>query len=176
LAGDHERRASAPVSFSHLRVLIVYYTKTGNTESVANAIRAVLEPNHEVVMQKIEMENEYSNHLPHLNPRILFDTLLNRKPRIKPAIDINPFDLVCVGTPNWFGRVAPSINTFIDNVTLVDGMKAIAFVSSGLGKQSYADGLKERLEKKGFKVLRGLSFTLRETSESQMKEIREAIT
>lgn len=159
-----------------MRVLIAYYSKTGNTESIANAIRATLEPNHEVVMQKIEMQKEYSNFMPHLNPRILFDILLNRKPRIKPTLSISSFDLVCVGTPDWFGKVHPSINTFIESITPVNGMKAIAFVSSGWGRQSYADSLKEKLEKKGFKVLRKLSFILRETSEAQIREVREAVT
>lgn len=158
-----------------LRVLIAYYSKTGNTETIANAIKETLEANCEVDMIKIEMVKEYSNHLLHLNPRILLDVILSKKPRIKPSIDISPYDLVCVGTPNWFGRVAPPITTFIENITNAEGKKAVAFVSSGWGKESYAHDLKKKLEKKGFKVLEKLSLTLGEISESQLREIRETV-
>jgi flavorubredoxin len=122
------------------------------------------------------MVNEYSDFLPHLNPRILFDILLSRKPRIMPVVDISPYDVVCVGTPNWYGRIAPPINTFIHDVTIVDGKRAMAFVSSGWGKENYADDLKNKLEEKGFKVLKKLSIILADISESQLKEIKEILT
>jgi hypothetical protein len=44
-----------------------------------------------------------SDLLPHLNPRIIFDIFLNRKPRIRSLEDMNPYDFICVGTPNWYG-------------------------------------------------------------------------
>jgi len=153
----------------------VYYSKTGNTETIANAMKDTLKANCEVGMLKIEMAKEYSNLLPHLNPRILFHVMMSRKPRTKPIIDVSPYDLVCVGTPNWFGRITPPINTFIENMTMVDGKKVIAFVSSGWGKESYADDLKKKLEKKGFKMIKKLSLILGEISESQLREIRVAL-
>lgn len=158
-----------------MRILIAYYSKTGKTETISKAIKEFLEPNCEVEMLKIKMAKEYSGLLPHLNPRILFDIFLSRKPEIKTAIDMSPYDLVCVGTPNWYGRIAPPVNTFIEKVTGVKGKKAVAFVSSGFGKESYADGLANRLEEKGFKVLKKLSLSIREISESQLIEIGERI-
>jgi flavorubredoxin len=126
-------------------------------------------------MLKIEMVKEYSNLLPHLNPRILFDIFLNRKPRIRQVIDMSLYDFICVGTPNWYGRIPPPVNTFINKITIAERKKAIAFVSSGFGKGSYADDLKNRLEEKGFNVLKTLSLMLREISESQLREIREIL-
>jgi flavorubredoxin len=126
-------------------------------------------------MLKIEMVKEYSNLLPHLNPRILLDIFLNREPRKRHVIDMSPYDLICVGTPNWYGRIPPPVNTFINKITIAERKKAIAFVSSGFGKGSYADDLKNRLEEKGFNVLKTLSLTLREISESQLREIREIL-
>lgn len=159
-----------------LRILIAYYSKTGNTEAISNAIKEALESTCQVDMLKIEMGKKYSDRLSHLNPRIFLDTILNRKPRIRSVADMNPYDLICVGTPNWYGRTAPPINTFIEEMTRIEGKKAIGFVSSDWGKKSYADDLRERLEKRGLKVMKALSLTLREISETQLREIREALT
>ncbi|MGB8780869.1 MAG: flavodoxin domain-containing protein [Candidatus Bathyarchaeia archaeon] len=159
-----------------LRVLIAYYSKTGNTEKISNAVKQALESNCEVDVLKIEMVREYSSTLPHLNPRVLLDTFLNRKPRIRSLQDMSPYDVICVGTPNWYGRIAPPVSTFIKEMTNAEGKKAIAFVSSGLGRESYAKALKNRLEKKSLKVLKTLSLILGEISESQLTEIVETAT
>jgi len=143
-----------------LRILIAYYSKTGNTETISNAIREALAADFEVDVLKIEMVKEYSDFLPHLNPRIIFDTFLNRRPRIKSLENMNPYDFICVGTPNWYGRTAPPVNTFIEEMIDDKGKKAIAFISSEYGKESYADDLKKRLEKKGLKVLKSLNLIL----------------
>jgi flavodoxin len=159
-----------------LKALIAFYTKTGNTETISNALKEALKADCEVNVLKIEMVKEYSGFTPHLNPRIFFNTILNRKPRIKSMEDMSSYDVIFVGTPNWYGRTAPPVNTFIDEMTNANGKRAMGFVSSGLGRESYANDLKNRLEKKGLKVLKTLSLTLDEISESQLREIRETLT
>ncbi len=159
-----------------LRVLIAYYSKTGNTETISNAMREALAADFEVDIFKIEMVKKYSDFLPHLNPRIILDIFLNRKPRIRSLEDISPYDFICVGTPNWYGQTVPPVNTFIEEMINIKGKRAIAFMSSGLSGESYADDLKKRLESKGLKVLKALSLTLQEISESQLREITEILT
>ena len=158
-----------------MRILIAYYSKTGNTETISNAIREALAADFEVDVLKIEMVKEYSDFLPHLNLRIIFDTILNRKPRISSLEDMGPYDFICVGTPNWYGRTAPPVNTFIEEMIDNKGKKVIAFVSSEYGKESYADDLKKRLERKGLKVLKTLNLIVQKISESQLREIREIL-
>jgi flavodoxin len=158
-----------------VKVLIAYYSKTGNTEAISVAIKEALESTCQVDVLKIEMVKQYAGRLSHLNPRIFFDTILNRKPKIRSVVDLTQYDLVCVGTPNWYGRIAPPVNTFIEEMAHIEGKKAIGFVSSGWGWESYADDFRRRLEKKGLEVLKALSFTLREISESQLEGIRETL-
>jgi flavorubredoxin len=134
-------------------------------------MRKALASDFDVDLFKIKMVKEYSDFLPHINPRIIFDTFLNRKPKIRSLKDMSPYDFICVGTPNWYGRTAPPVNTFIEEMINIKGKKAIAFVSSGLGKESYADDLKKRLEKKGLKVLKTINLILQELSELQLREI-----
>lgn len=138
-----------------MRILIAYYSKTGNTAKISDVIKEDLEATCEVDLLKIEMVREYSDLMPHVNPRIIFDIILSRKPRIRAMEDMNAYDLICVGTPNWYGRTAPPVDAFIGGMINVGGKKAIAFVSSGLGKESDADDLRIRLEEKGFKSAEG---------------------
>jgi hypothetical protein len=56
-------------------------------------------------------------------------------------------------------------------MTNVTGKKALAFVSSGLRRESYGDDLRKRLEKKGLIVVRALSLVRREISETHLREI-----
>lgn len=156
---------------SVLRVLIAYYSKTGNSEAISSAIKEALEQTCEVDLLKIEMVKEYSDILPHVNPRIILDILRSRKPRITAPEDMNSYDLICVGTPNWYGRIAPPVKTFIDGLTNAVGKKAIAFVSSGLGIQDYAHDLGKMLESQGLRVIKTLSLKLEKISESQLREI-----
>ena len=158
-----------------MKILIAYYSKTGNTEIISNAIREALEANWEVDMLKIEMVKEYSSFLLHLNPRIFFDTILNRKPWIRSLEDMSPYDLIFVGTPNWYSQIAPPVNTFIEKMVNFEGKNAIAFVSSGLSGESYAVKLKNSLEKKGLRVLKMLNLKQREINDSQLKEIKEIL-
>jgi flavodoxin len=131
-----------------LRVLIVYYSKTGNTEAISATIGESLAKDFEVNVVRVEMVKEYSNVLLHFNPRMIFDLVLNRKPRVRSLQNVGSYDFICVGTPNWYGRTAPSISTFVEDAADIEGMKVIAFVSSGLGKASYAEDLEKKLRKR----------------------------
>jgi len=154
-----------------LRILIAYYSKTGNTEAISSLIEQALEATCKVDKLKIEMVRDYSDFVPHFNPRIILDLVLSRKPRIRSLKDMSPYDLICVGTPNWYGRTAPPIDTFVQEMTNAAGKKAVAFVSSGLGRESYGDDLRKRLEKKGLIVVKTLSLVRREISETHLREI-----
>jgi hypothetical protein len=40
---------------------------------------------------------------------------------------MSPYDFVCVGTPNWYGRTAPPVNTFIEEMINIKGKKAMVY-------------------------------------------------
>ena len=156
-----------------MKALIAFYSKTGNTETVSNAIKKALESNYEVDVLKIEMVKEYSSSLLHINPRVLLDVALSRRPGIRPLGNLGSYDLICVGTPNWYGRTAPPVRTFLEKLTNVNGKRAIGFVTSGLRKESYSDELRTRLERKGLRVVKVLNLTLGEIDEPQLREIKD---
>jgi predicted TPR repeat methyltransferase len=51
----------------------------------------------------------------------------------------------------------------------------MGFVSSGWGRESYAEELRRRLEKKGLKVLKTISLTLRQIDGAQLRGITEIL-
>lgn len=92
------------------KILIAYYTRTGNTEKLANQIKKLVggdlfkietvdeyPPSYQEVLKvsKVEIENQY-------------------KPPLKKSVEnIDKYDVVFVGTPNWYGTMAPPVLTFL---------------------------------------------------------------
>ncbi len=92
------------------KILIAYYTRTGNTETFANQIKKLVggglfrietvdayPPSYQEVLKvsKVEIDNQY-------------------KPPIKRLVEnMDQYDVVFVGTPNWYGTMAPPVLTFL---------------------------------------------------------------
>ena len=109
------------------KTLVVYFSHTGNTENVANFI-------HEAVggdIVKLEPVNAYTDD---------YDTLLDvaqeeqrndARPEIATQIDnIDEYDTIFVGYPNWWGDMPMIIYSFLDQYDL-SGKTIAPFVTSG---------------------------------------------
>ncbi len=91
-------------------ILITYYTRTGNTEKFADQIKQLVggdlfrieevdkyPPSYQDVLKvsKVEIQNQY-------------------KPPIRRSVEnIDQYDIIFVGTPNWYGTIAPPVLTFL---------------------------------------------------------------
>ncbi|MFT6896082.1 MAG: flavodoxin [Paraglaciecola sp.] len=91
-----------------MKVLVVYYSLSGHTESVAKAIAEL----HKADIQKIEDVFSRNNILGYL--RCGFEVLLGLKGNIRHTIS-NPkdYDLVILGTPVWIMRLPSPMRTYI---------------------------------------------------------------
>lgn len=109
------------------KTLVVYFSHTGNTENVANFI-------HEAVggdIVKLEPVNAYTDD---------YDTLLDvaqeeqrndARPEIATQIDnIDEYDTIFLGYPNWWGDMPMIIYSFLDQYDL-SGKTIAPFVTSG---------------------------------------------
>lgn len=112
--------------------LIVYFTYTNNTKSIAEKIKNELDcdilqiktvipysTNYEVVVND-EHNSEASNRLPEIED-------IN--------IDLDKYDTIILGTPVWWYRPAPAIRTFLTKNDLM-GKNIIVFATNAgwLGK------------------------------------------
>lgn len=119
----------APAAESEVaeKALIVYFSWSGNTENVAAEIRTRTGADiFEIVPQEAYTED--------------YDTLLNiaqeeQKNGIRPAIsekveDMDGYDLIYVGFPNWWGDMPMILYSFFDEYDL-SGKTIAPFCTSG---------------------------------------------
>jgi hypothetical protein len=81
-----------------MKILIAYYSKTGGTEKMADAIGKELKARgHSVDVERIIPKKEHS-FWNWWNVRMLKSECEIEPPKIK---DVSKYDAICVGTPNW---------------------------------------------------------------------------
>jgi flavodoxin len=91
------------------RILVVYYSRTGTTRAVAEAIRAELRCEIERICDRTERSG-VTGYL-----RSFFDALFERPaPILRMRSQLSEYDLVIVGGPVWNGGIAAPVRTFLD--------------------------------------------------------------
>jgi flavodoxin len=114
------------------KILVVYYSWSGNTRTVAHQIQSLtdgdlfeIKPvkpypedyNECVSLAKKEINNGYK-------PAI-----------IEGVTNISLYDVVFVGSPNWWSTIAPPVATFLSQHDL-SGKIVIPFCTYGSGRQA----------------------------------------
>jgi flavodoxin len=91
------------------KVLVVYYSKTGNTERVAKQVASALHADIEKLIDKKNRNGLWA----------FFgagrDAMKKNKTVLEPLQkDPANYDLVVLGTPVWAGNITPAIRTYLD--------------------------------------------------------------
>lgn len=109
--------------------IIAYYSYSGNTREVATAI------SNELGVDIFEIATK------EIYPKDYNETILQAKneinkkytPELKTTIsDIEKYDIIFLGTPNWWGSLPPAVRSFIHFHNL-SGKKIIPFITHGGG-------------------------------------------
>ena len=110
-----------------MKILVAYYSKSGHTEQIAEAVKKQLEDDgHSVDLEKIRAKKELS----------FWKWLLLRAVRedceIEPPkiADVSNYDAICIGSPNW-ARISLPVAGYINTVKGLKG-KSISFFSATL--------------------------------------------
>lgn len=135
-----------------MKILIVYYSKTGKTKEIAHVIANELAEGNEVKLRRIKMKNEKS-----LLATYLLDTKKAIK-REKPEIEVldydhKKYDLILLGTPVWSNNPVPAINTYLDTSDFKNKKVALFVTLRMMGGEKVVGILTEEIEKKGGKVI-----------------------
>ena len=122
---------------SDKKILIVYYSRTGNTREVANQLHQLVGGN----LVAIETVTPYPSDYRETTTQAKRELESGYRPPIQTKIpDITSYDLVFVGSPNWWGTIAMPVMTFLSENDL-SGKTIAPFMTHGgsaLG-QSRAD-------------------------------------
>ena len=113
-----------------MKTLMTYYSFSGNTDKVANIFTDVLRKKGEVVLQRLKPADEIKKFA--LQCRAAF---MGKRAILEGDVqfDIGQYDLLLIGSPVWAFAPTPSINTYLDKLSGLNGKKAIMFLTSGSG-------------------------------------------
>ena len=139
---DYSQSSFSSSEFSETgpKSLVVYFSWSGNTQNVAEAIQA----NTDSDIFEIIPETPYSDD---------YDTVLelaqeeqseNARPAISGSIDnIGDYDVIFVGFPNWWGDMPMILYTFFDSYDLSEKVIAPFCTSGGGGLSNTVNEIKE---------------------------------
>ena len=115
------------------KMIIIYFTRTGNTELFANYIKEKM--NIETTF-KIEPETPYPENYDQTLTMARDEQNNNRRPEIKdPLTDVSKYDTILLGTPLWYSHIPNIVITQLEKLDL-NGKTIYSFNthgSSGLG-------------------------------------------
>lgn len=119
------------------KILIVYYSRSGNTKEIANYIHNIIGGD----IFEIQTVDSYPDEYKQTTEQAKKEIAEGFKPALKSKIDnIKDYDVVFVGSPCWWSTIAPPVNSFLAEYDL-SGKTIIPFMThggSGLGR-SVAD-------------------------------------
>jgi len=148
-----------------MKTLIVYYSRTGNTRKLAQAIAAELG----AAVEEIVESKSRAGILGWLGAGR--DAMLRRTTPIQPLkTDPARFDLVVVGTPVWGWSVTPAVRAFL--ASHAGRLKSVAFFCTQ-GGSGYARAFRQMEELSGKKPLATLALLEKELAGDFTPRVRE---
>ncbi|WFO75964.1 flavodoxin family protein [Desulfurococcaceae archaeon MEX13E-LK6-19] len=122
-----------------MKIALVYYSRTRNTEHVARVLTETLSSRGVLVdLYVVRPLREYGRPL-HLNPRLLYDTLVRKGTSIKiePCeFRAEKYDVVVVASPIWCDTLAAPVQEFLRRHITVE--KPLVVVTTSLLQTSYS--------------------------------------
>ncbi len=111
------------------KILIAYYSYSGNTKVVAEAIQSYIGGD----LFEIKTEGEYPADYHEMTIQARKEIKDRYRPKLVSKIDdISQYDVVFLGSPNWWGTITPQVSSFLESYDL-SGKKVIPFITHGGG-------------------------------------------
>ncbi len=114
------------------RYLVLYCTRTGNTERMAQTIQSTLDCDMIIVEPETPYENDYNAMLDRAQAEL--DAIeQGNYPAITTSVEsFDEYDIVFIGYPIWYSHIATPMQTFLHNhADLLAGKRIALFASSG---------------------------------------------
>lgn len=110
-------------------VLVVYYTHSGNTEKIAKIIASQTGG----TLLRVEPQKPYPKGYNAVVDQAKKEIAAGFMPPIAPiGLDVEQYDTVFIGSPNWWSTIAPPIATFLTENNM-NGKTVIPFCTHGGG-------------------------------------------
>ncbi len=111
------------------RTLVVYYSQTGNTRAVAKHIRDLTNGDLVELVPVDPYPDDYSA----TTQQAKRELQSGYKPPLQTKVEnLAAYDIICVGSPNWWNTVAGPVKTFLSDYDL-SGKTLAPFITHGGG-------------------------------------------
>ena len=131
-AGYEDGNEEGNVDGANRRYLVLYCSRTGNTERMAQTIQSTLDCDMIEVVPETPYDDDYNAMLERARTE-LAAIGQGAYPAISTSIEnFEDYDIVFVGYPVWYGHMATPMQTFLHNhANLLSGKRIALFASSG---------------------------------------------
>lgn len=127
LLGSTNSYAQGETDMKDKKVLVVYFSLTGNTKQIAEYIKETT--NGDIF--EIETVNAYPNEYRATTDQAKKEINEGYLPPIKTSIpNIKDYDVIFVGSPCWWSTIAPPVSTFLTEHDL-SGKTVVPFSTHG---------------------------------------------
>ncbi|NYE56736.1 flavodoxin [Carboxydothermus ferrireducens] len=111
------------------QILIAYFTWSGNTRKIANLIHGEVGGTIFEIQPEVPYHSSYNAVVEQARKEIQ----RGYKPALKSKIDhIESYDIIFIGSPNWWNMIAPPVATFLSEYDL-SGKIIVPFCTHGGG-------------------------------------------
>lgn len=148
-----------------MKVLVTYYSYSGNTDKIARMFSKILQAKGEVHTQRLKLKNEIKSFLGQCAA-----ARKGEKAALEDGVkfDASSYDILLIGSPVWAFKPTPAVNTFLSNLTGLSGKRAIVLLTSGsgLGVNACFKHIRKELEAKGVSKIDEINIPDRKNSDS----------
>ncbi len=114
------------------RYLVLYCSRTGNTESMAQAIHTALGCDIMEISPETPYDENYNAMLDRARAELDAISQGNYPPITTTVENLNEYDMIFIGYPIWYGHMATPMQTFLhDNASRLAGKRLALFATSG---------------------------------------------
>ena len=165
--------AKAQSSAKEQKVLVAYFSRSGNTRAVADHIKSLTGGD----LFEIQVANPYPEEYHACTEVAKKEKEDNARPALKTKVDnLSSYDVIFVGFPNWWGTMPMPILTFLESYDL-SGKVVIPFCTPGGGGEQncfkdFEKHTSKAENKKGFLVSGGQAASARPQVESWLKGLK----
>lgn len=124
------------------KVLVVYYSRTGNTQMVAEKIAEKFNADSERLIDKVKRTGPVGF------TRAGKDALAGNLTEIEPLkADPQKYDIILIGTPSWFSNITPAVRTFVTQYDISSKKLGLFGTVNKIGIESALKQLAELISK-----------------------------
>lgn len=138
--------------------LVIYYTRTNKTKTIAEEIAK------EKDAQLLEVIDKTNRDGPIKFLTSAIDAMRGKKTSIEyDAVDLSEYDTIYIGSPVWASKATPAILEFVEENDF-NNTNVVSFVTlTSNGAEKALDNLNDAIKSKGGKIIRSFSIITKDT-------------